>query len=275
MLKLRSMPCDVTFCPGSSSSRSPSEGDLDLVGLEGDQVADRRHLVHRRAIRPRGVTDAVDVVVGGDALVGAERLQLHRRQRLGDDVGPGHVPAGSEARLVQHRRIIRVGDDPVAGAHHETAGGSADVDAVVGVGGMPEDAVVLLVEAVHRAPRQRDLVAEHGRVCGQRDVLPGAARGLAGAADHLEPCGVAEVAMLAAVIARPERALGEVGEREVRDRVATGLEEQDGIVALHHGAAAEHGAQPAPQRLGVEQALRHPRSQEPPAGVAAQRPLLP
>jgi hypothetical protein len=83
------------------------------------------------------------------------------------------------------------------------------------------------------------------------------------------------VAVLAAVIGRPKRAVGEVGEREVRDRVAPGLEEQDGVVALHHDATAELGAQPAPERLCVQHPLRHGRNQELPVGVAAQRPLLP
>ena len=75
------MPWAVTFCPGSGSRRSPSERDLDAIGLERDQVADRRHVVDRRAVGPRGVPDAVDVVVGGDPLVGAERLLLDRGQR--------------------------------------------------------------------------------------------------------------------------------------------------------------------------------------------------
>jgi hypothetical protein len=79
----------------------------------------------------------------------------------------------------------------------------------------------------------------------------------------------------AAVFGRPERAVGEVGDREVRDRVAARLEQQDGIVALHDGASAELRAQPAPQRLGVQHPLRHRRNQELPVGIAAQRPLLP
>ena len=52
--------------------------------------------------------------------------------------------------------------------------------------------------------------------------------------------------MPAAVSGRPERAVGEVGEREVRDGVAARLEQQDGGVALHDGASAELRAQPAP-----------------------------
>jgi hypothetical protein len=45
-----------------------------------------------------------------------------------------------------------VGDDQMAGA-------LADVDAVVGVGGVPDDALVLLVERIHRSPGEGDPVA--------------------------------------------------------------------------------------------------------------------
>jgi hypothetical protein len=146
---------------------------------------------------------------------------------------------------------------------------------VVRVGGVAENAVVLLIERVHRPPRERDLAVEHRRVLGKGDVLPGTARCPAHATDDLEPGGLAEVAVLAAVIGRSERAVGQVGKREVRDRVAAGLEEQHGVVALHHSAAAKLGTQPAPQRLGVQHSFRHAGHQELPVGVAAQRPSLP
>ena len=66
--------CDVL--PRFELEALADQGDFDLVGFEGDQVPDRRHPVEGRAIRPRCVGDAVDVVVGGDALVGAECLQV-------------------------------------------------------------------------------------------------------------------------------------------------------------------------------------------------------
>jgi hypothetical protein len=81
--------------------------------------------------------------------------------------------------------------------------------------------------------------------------------------------------MLGAAVGRPERAVGEVGDREIGDGVAAWLEEQDGVVALDHGPAIQLRAHPAPQRLGVEHALRHAGNQELPIGVATQRPLLP
>jgi hypothetical protein len=53
---------------------------------------------------------------------------------------------------------VRVRDDLVAVADDEMARAAADVDAVVGVGGVPEDPLVLFVEGVHRAPREGDRV---------------------------------------------------------------------------------------------------------------------
>jgi hypothetical protein len=134
-----------------------------------------------------------------------------------------------------------------------------------------EDAVVLLVERVHRGPRQRDLAAQDRRVVGERNVLPGAAR----LTDDLEPGGLAELGVLGAPFGRPERALREGGDREVGHGVAARLEEHDRFVALDHGAPVELRAHPPPQRLGVQHVLRHAGHQELPVGVAAQRPLLP
>ena len=116
-------------------------------------------------------------------------------------------------------------------------GAAADVDAVVRVGGVAEDALVLLVEGVHRAPRDGHLALQDRGVPGERDVLPGRAGGAARVAGDLEPGGLAELRMLGAALDRHERAVGEVADREVGDGVAAGLEEQDGVVALHDGAA--------------------------------------
>jgi hypothetical protein len=112
-------------------------------------------------------------------------------------------------------------------------------------------------------------------VVGERDVLPGAARRFARVPDDREPGGLAQLGMLGAPVDRPQRAFAEVGDREVRDGVTTRLEEQDGVVALHHGPPVELGAHPPPQRLGVQHALRHTGHEELPVRVATQRPLLP
>jgi hypothetical protein len=151
-------------------------------------------------------------------------------------------------------------------------GRAADVDPVVGIGGVAEDPLVLLVERVHRAPRQRDLAFQELRVGGECDVLPGAASRPAG---DLEPGGLTELGVRAAVVGRLECPVGEIGDREVGHGVAARLEEQDGVIAAHHGHPIELGTHPAPQRLRVEQALGDARDEEAPVGVVAERPLLP
>ena len=193
----------------------------------------------------------------------------------GVDVGSGHVPARREAGLVQHDGAGGLGDAPDRARDDEVTRGVPDVDAVVRVRGVAEYAVVLLVEAVHPPPGECDLALENRRMAGERDVLPGPATRAPGTADHLEPSGLAELGVGAAVIGRPQRSLGEVTDREVRDRVAAGLEQQHGIVALHYGAPAELGAHTAPQRLGVQHALRDACHEELSVGVAAEWPLLP
>jgi hypothetical protein len=112
-------------------------------------------------------------------------------------------------------------------------------------------------------------------VVGERDVLPGATGRLAGLSDDREPGGFAKLGVLGAAVRRPQRTLGEVGDREVRDGIAPRPEEHDRVVGLDHGPAAQLGAHPAPQRLSVEHPLRHAGYEEPPVRVSAQRPLLP
>jgi hypothetical protein len=81
---------------------------------------------------------------------------------------------------------------------------------------------------------------------GERDVLPRGAGGVARAPYDLEPGGFAELRVLAAVVERLERTLGEVADREVGDRIPIRLEEQDGVVALHHAFAAGVGFTASP-----------------------------
>ena len=81
--------------------------------------------------------------------------------------------------------------------------------------------------------------------------------------------------MLGAPVRRPQRALREVGDGEVRHGVAARFEEHDRVVALDHGPAAQLCPHPPAQRLGVQHALRHAGHQELPVGVPTQRPLLP
>ena len=57
-------------------------------------------------------------------------------------------------------------------ANDQATGGLADVDAMVAVGGMADDAFVFLVEGIHGWPRKGDPCLQPLRVVGQLDVLP-------------------------------------------------------------------------------------------------------
>jgi hypothetical protein len=89
---------------------------------------------------------------------------------------------------------VGVCKDPIVLSSDNVTGGAADVDAVIGVGGEAENALVLFVERVHRVPCERDGVAQCRSLCRRVHVPPGAAlHGLPVAADDVEPFRFAEV----------------------------------------------------------------------------------
>jgi hypothetical protein len=77
-----------------------------------------------------------------------------------DNAGAGDVPARRESRLVEDEGRVGVCDDLVFVSHDEVAGAASDVDAVIGVGGVAEDALVLFIKGVHHAPGEREGVAQ-------------------------------------------------------------------------------------------------------------------
>ena len=81
---------------------------------------------------------------------------VHGGQRRLINVGASNVPARREAGLVEDYRPLGIGDDAVTMADHEVAGGLANVDAVVAVGGMAKDPFVFFVEGVHGRPCERN-----------------------------------------------------------------------------------------------------------------------
>jgi hypothetical protein len=64
---------------------------------------------------------------------------------------------------------------------------------VVRIGGVADDALVLFVEGVHRAPGERDPVAQRAGVFGEDGLAPGGVRGFLVAGRDGEPGRVAEV----------------------------------------------------------------------------------
>ena len=127
---------------------------------------------------------------------------------------------------------------------------------MIRVGGMAEDALVLLVERVHRVPGKGHPVSEDRGVRGKRRVLPGTAGRLAVTVTDGIPGGGPELGVLGAAVARRQHVRLDVGTWEVRDRVAPRLVEQDNVVALRDPVARVQHAHAAAQRLGEQQPLR-------------------
>src|SRR5215813_5176557 len=95
-----------------------------------------------------------NVVIAAQPFVRTEGLLLNESQRGLMDVASGNVPSWREAGLVKNQRTLGIGNNPVTIAHHDLAGGLADVDSMVAVGGMSQDSFVFLVEGVHGRPRE-------------------------------------------------------------------------------------------------------------------------
>ncbi len=139
---------------------------------------------------------------------------------------------------------MAVGDDASALADDEVARGPPDVVAVIGVGGVPDDALVLFVERVHRPPGERDPALEDRGVGGEIDVLPRGALGDRATGPDDEPRGGPEVAVPGVVAHHLERAGREIGEGEVGHRIAAGLVEQHDVLAVGDPLPAEPHPQP-------------------------------
>jgi hypothetical protein len=108
---------------------------------------------------------------------------------------------------------MRVRHELIAVPDDEMAGGAEDVDAVIGIGSVAEDALVLFIERIHRAPCERHgVVAQRASRRRRLDMLPGAALGgLTVAADDVEPSRLPEIRVAALVVCgngcgRPSRA---------------------------------------------------------------------
>src|SRR4029077_932191 len=128
------------------------EVDVDLVGFEGHQVADTRHLWTGADIRPRRAPPFTDVVVAGQSFVGAECLSLDwTKERLGD-VLTAHIPARGETGFEENQRLLCVRDYLVTVANDQTPRCGTYVDTMVEFGRVSDDALVFFIEGVHRAP---------------------------------------------------------------------------------------------------------------------------
>jgi hypothetical protein len=127
---------------------------------------------------------------------------------------------------------------------------------VVGVGGVPDDALVLFVEGVHRTPGEADPVAQFVGVLGQGKVLPGATGRGSVAGGDAEPGSVTQFAMRRGAVLVDENPGSHIVDREERHRVVTGLVQQQHVLAVGDPLPGESDAHAPTQRLGEQQPLR-------------------
>src|SRR5262249_52233152 len=108
-------------------------------------------------------------------------------------------------------------------ADHEVTGGLANIDAVVGVSGMAHDSLVFFVESVHSPPGKRSACLQFARMGGKADVLPRPSwcDVLLVGPDAQGP----EFGVLGGMLGAFKDARGNIGLREVGDRIEARLEE--------------------------------------------------
>src|SRR5262249_40164755 len=88
------------------------------------------------AIRPRGQTFIIDVVVAAQPFVRTESLMLHESQRRLIDISARNVPPRREAGLIQDYRSLTLGDNAVLVPNKEITRSRANVARVIAIGSM-------------------------------------------------------------------------------------------------------------------------------------------
>ena len=232
------------------------EMDSDNIRFERHQVGDATNLGIGVGIRPCCLTRVTDRVIAAESLVRAECLQFHSRESGCVDVLARNVPAWCETGLVENQRPLGIGDDPVALADHEAAGSLTNVDAVVGVSGVPQNSFVLFIEGVHGAPGERNASLQFACVGGQAGVLPGASLHdvLLVRADAIPGCEP-EIGVLGRMLGPFQHIWRHVGLRKVGYRIAAGFEQQEDVLAFGDPTSPEAHAHAPAQSLDVQKPL--------------------
>lgn len=107
-------------------------------------------------------------------------------------------------------------------------------------------------------------------------MLPGGVRDAAITEDHCVPTYVAEVVVWRDAVFCDQKAVGDVIEREVRNRVAARLVQQQHTLTVGDPLLAESDPHPPAQRLGEQQVFGHRLCrQEASHRTHGQRTLLP
>jgi hypothetical protein len=108
---------------------------------------------------------------------------------------------------------------------------------------MAHDSLVFFVESVHSPPGERNACLQFARMGGKADVLPRPSRcDVLLVGPDAVPGGEPEIGVLGGMLGAFKDAWGNVGLREVGDRIEARLEEQKDILAILRSARACAGA---------------------------------
>jgi len=169
-----------------------------------------------------------------------------------------------------------ISDGVVTVSNDEIAGGLANVDAVIAVGGVAQDSFVFFEEGIHGRPGEGDALLQFNRVGRQFDVLPGALRSALSAGLDGVPGSEPEVAVAGAVFGALEGARSDAGFRKVGYRIAAGLEEDDGVLCFGDPGSTEADAHAPAKRFDIQQPVGQRLRQEESADRSRrERTLLP
>lgn len=153
----------------------------------------------------------------------------------------------------------------------------ADVDAMIGIGGVTHDALVFLVEGIHGPPGERDQPSQVARMGGQVGVPPGTSRrDVLLARPDAVPGGGPKIGVLSDLLGPFEHILGNIGLREIGHGITARFEQQENPFAIGDPASAKAHAHAAAQRLYIQKAfIQRFRNEEPADCSRRKRALLP
>ena len=195
-------------------------------------------------------------VIARRALVGTLRLGVGGDEQVHPDVGLRQIVASGQSRLEQERRASRLRHD--LARHHDShvARAVEHVHALVRIARVHVDLVVLLEPGVHLRPLERHVVAQEEPARRRIGIAPrGMLRGPV-AHPHRPARGSVRAAAGPGMAGRREGLAPDVRAREVVDRDAARLPEQEGAPAVGDELAREAHPHPAGARLELVTGIR-------------------
>jgi hypothetical protein len=151
-----------------------------------------------------------------------------------------------------------------------------DINPVIQVRGVPKNALVLLVEGVHRAPGERDAIDQQFGEVRKLDVLPCRVLDAPVFIRNGKPGRSAKITVLGQALCTCHCALGNVAQGKVGNGIAARLVEDYDVLAVGDPRVVEFDPHAPPQSLREEQPLwKRSGGKETADRMAGQRTLLP